>query len=109
MVRWAGCDASGDTWEQLDNPTNCELAIAAFGQATVWQLPRPAPAPPARARDWEHPAPIAPAGFSVDAAPPEDLSAALVGPGRTILYWWPKNGWQRGTVARFCPRAPSPT
>ena len=24
--------------------------------------------------------------------------------GRTILYWWPKDGWQRGTVARLCPR-----
>ena len=24
--------------------------------------------------------------------------------GRTVLYWWPDNGWQRGTVARLCPR-----
>jgi hypothetical protein len=23
LVRWAGCDASGDTWEPLDNLTNC--------------------------------------------------------------------------------------
>ena len=36
----------------------------------------------------------------MDMAPPGDLRAALV--GRTILYWWP--GWQRGTVARLCPR-----
>ena len=24
--------------------------------------------------------------------------------GRTILYWWPTDGWQRGTIARLCPR-----
>jgi hypothetical protein len=24
LVRWAGCDASGDMWEPLDNLTNCE-------------------------------------------------------------------------------------
>ena len=26
------------------------------------------------------------------------------GAGRTLLYWWPDDGWQRGTVARLCPR-----
>ena len=25
--------------------------------------------------------------------------------GRTLLYWWPDDGWQRGTMARLCPRA----
>ena len=30
------------------------------------------------------------------------LGAALV--GRQLLYWWPDDGWQRGTVARLCPR-----
>jgi hypothetical protein len=28
LVRWTGSDASGDTWEQLENLTNCEEAIA---------------------------------------------------------------------------------
>ena len=23
---------------------------------------------------------------------------------RTILYWYPEDGWQLGTVARICPR-----
>ena len=48
------------------------------------------------------PPPIPPTGFTVEAAPPGDLGAALV--GRTVLYWWPDDGWQRGTVARLCPR-----
>ena len=100
LVRWAGCDASGDTWEPLDNLTNCEEAIAAFEQTLGRALPRPALAPPAR--PGAAPAPIAPAGFTVDAAPPGNLGAALV--GRTILYWWPTDGWQRGRVARLCPR-----
>ena len=37
------------------------------------------------------PAPIPPAGYTVNAAPPGDLGAVLV--GRTRLYWWPTDGW----------------
>ena len=100
LVRWAGRDASGDTWEPLDNLTNCEEAISAFERATGRTLPRPPPAPPGGAA--VVPVPLAPVGFAVEAAPPGDLGAALV--GRSILYWWPTDGWQRGTVARLCPR-----
>ena len=46
LVRWTGLDAAGDTWEPLDNLTNCEAAIAAFEQATGRSLPRPPPTPP---------------------------------------------------------------
>jgi hypothetical protein len=91
LVRWAGCNASGDTWEPLDNLTNCNEVIAAFKQTLGRTLPRPALASPARPAGGAAPAPIAPAGFTVDAAPPGDLGAALV--GRTLLYWWPIDGW----------------
>ena len=101
LVRGAGRDASGDMWEPLDNLTNCEEAIVAFERATGRSLPRPPPPPPAAAPS-APPSPIPPAGFIVDAAPPGDLRAPLV--GRTLLYWWPDEGWQRGTVARLCPR-----
>ena len=100
LVRWTGLDAAGDTWEPLDNLTNCEDAIAAFEQATGRSLPRPAPPPPTGTA--VAPPPIPPTGFTVEAAPPGDLGAALV--GKTVLYWWPDDGWQRGTVARLCPR-----
>ena len=100
LVRWTGLDAAGDTWEPLDNLTNCEGAIAAFEQANGRSLPRPAPPPPNGTA--VTPPPIEPTGFTVEAAPPGDLGAALV--GRTVLYWWPDDGWQRGTVARLCPR-----
>ena len=79
---------------------HCDEAIAAFEQATGRPLPRPTSAPPPFIGS--PPAPIAPTGFFVDAAPPGDLGPALV--GRTLLYWWPTDGWQRGTVARLCPR-----
>jgi hypothetical protein len=102
LVRWAGRDASGDTWEPLDNLTNCAEAIAAFERATGRILPRPGPAPPAAPAAAAPPPPIPPAGFTVDAAPPGDLGAALV--GQRLLYWWPDEGWQRGSVARLCPR-----
>ena len=47
LVRWAGSDASGDTWEPLDSLTECAEAISAFKRATGRVLPRPAPKPPA--------------------------------------------------------------
>jgi hypothetical protein len=34
LVRWAGRDASGDTWEPLERLTNCEAALIAFEQDT---------------------------------------------------------------------------
>ena len=49
LVRWMGLDAAGEIQKPLDNLTNNEAAIAAFEQATVRSLPRPAPlTPPAR-------------------------------------------------------------
>ena len=69
LVHWTGLDAAGDTWEPLDNLTNCEAAIAAFEQATGRSFHRPPPPLP----------PLAGA-----AAPPCDLGAALM--GRTVFY-----------------------
>ena len=103
LVRWAGHDASGDTWEPLEHLTNCEDAIRDFERARGCTVPRPSPPPPSRAAGGRA-APLPPSGFVVDTAPPPDLGAALV--GRSILYWWPTDGWQRGTIARVCPRAP---
>ena len=46
--------------------------------------------------------PIPPTGFTVEAAPPGDLGAALG--ARTVLHWLPDDGWQLGSVACLCPR-----
>jgi hypothetical protein len=89
LVRWVGRDASGDTWEPLDNLTNCAEAIAAFDRATCRSLPRPCHPSPAAAIA-APPPPIPPADFIVDAAPPGDLGVPLV--GRTLLHWWPDYG-----------------
>ena len=40
LVSWVGGAAPRDPGEPLDNPTNCEEAIAAFERATVSALPR---------------------------------------------------------------------
>ena len=101
LVLWAGHDASGDTWEPLNNLTNCEKAITAFERATGSSLPRRAPPPPAAAAVPPGP-PISPACFTVDLAPPGDLRATLA--SRTILYRWLEDGWQRGIVACLCLR-----
>ena len=50
LVRWAGQDASGESWEPLENLTNCEEAIAAFERSRGVKLPRRPPAP--RRRWW---------------------------------------------------------
>ena len=78
-------------------------AIRAFEQARGLALPRAPPPPPSHACGGVAP-PFPPAGYSVDPSP-GDLGATLVGTGRRILYWWPSDGWQLGTVARIC--APS--
>ncbi len=62
LVRWAGRDALGDTWEPLNNLTYCQEAISAFELATGLTLPRPPPAPPGRAA--ASPAPLAPVSFA---------------------------------------------
>jgi hypothetical protein len=53
LVRLTGLEAArpraaspGDTWEPLDNLTNCEAAITAFKQDTGRTLPRQAQPPP---------------------------------------------------------------
>ena len=104
LVRWAGADASADTWEPLENLTHCDDAVRAFEQARGVTLPRPALAPPSQGLGGV-PLPAAPPGFEVDAAAPLADDAALV--GRRILYWWPDDGgWQLGEVAKFGARAP---
>jgi hypothetical protein len=42
--------------------------------------------------------PTAPAGFRL--ASPADLLAGAALVGQAVLYWWPSDGWVRGTVAR---------
>ena len=77
----------------FDNLTNCEKAVAAFELATGCSLPR-------RSRRRRRAAADSAGRFH--RGPPGDLRAALV--GWMILYWWPEDGWQRGTVARLCQR-----
>ena len=102
LVRWAGHDASGDTWAPLDNLTNREEAVAAFERATCRSLPPRVMPPPAAA---VAPPPIPPAGFTVDLAPPGDLWRSSAGPSST--GGGPRTGCpapRRGVVARLCPR-----
>ena len=97
LVRWAGCDASLDTWEPLDNLTSCEEAVTAFEQALGRPLPRPAPLPPAVAA----PLPTPLAGFTIDAAPPGNL--------RVVAAWssWGELVTGRRVAARYS-RTPLP-
>ena len=46
LVRWAGQDASGESWEPLENLTNCEEAIAAFERRVSRRQASPPPSRP---------------------------------------------------------------
>ena len=78
-------------------PTLCTDVRRFVGRS----LPRWAPPPLPLAGAINAPPSILPAGYTVEAPPPGDLGAALVG---TMLNWWPNDGWQRGTVACPCHR-----
>ncbi len=95
LVRWAGRDASDDTWGPLDNLFDSAEAIAAFERATERVLPLPAPSPPA-ATAAAPPPPIPPAGFTVDVASP---------PGIWVRRWW-GSGCSTGGPARAGSAAP---
>ena len=102
LVRWVGKDASGDTWEPVEHLANCESALRDFEAAQGISVPRPqSPPGPAGPR----PGPVPPPGFSIEPnPPPDDPSSLLV--GRKILYYWPSEGWQLGSVARLCTKQP---
>ena len=96
LVRWTGLDAAGDTWEPLDNLTNCEDAIAAFEQATCSSLPRPAQPPPT--------------ATTYPAHRLHSRSGCAQRPGRCAggqdcFTGGPTMVQQRGTVARLCQRS----
>ena len=107
LVRLAGCDASRDTvtrsrWTTL--PTVRRPVPHLRGPRAALSL---TPGRPHRCRlllgrPLAYPA-LPPAGFTraIDAAPPGDLRAELV--GRTLPYWWPDD-----RVAAQYSRTPAP-
>ncbi len=101
LVRRTGLDAYGDTgslWRIL--PT-VRMLFVFLSRLAGWSYLAPRCFRASHACGGVAP-PLPPAGYSVDPSP-GDLGATLV--GRRILYWWPSDGWQLGTVARIC--APS--
>jgi hypothetical protein len=93
LVRWAGCDASGDTWEPLDTCSNREEAISAFS-GPLRQV-EPVLRQHRRAGlQLSLPHSRQSAQFAVDseAAPPGDVGAALVGQTTRMLYSRPTDG-----------------
>ena len=102
LVRWAGHDASGDTWAPLDNLTNREEAVAAFERATCRSLPPPRHAAAGRRRR----AAADSAGRFHRGPRATGRSLALV--GRTILHWWwPEDGLPGATARRRRPPLPA--
>ena len=102
LVRWAGQDASGESWEPLENLTNCEEAIAAFERSRGVKLPRRPPDPPS-AVVVGVPSPFPPTGNTVDPtwAARWSAGASSTGGARTA------GSWARWLASRRRP--PSPT
>ena len=55
------------------------------------------------------PSPTQPTPIPSPPTPPPEFALAdpsLAVVGDHILYWWPDDGWQHGTVVRECRRSP---
>ena len=65
-------------------------------------MPRPQPPPGPLA---PRPGPEPPPGFSVDLNPPPDHPPSFL-VGKKIQYYWPREGWRLGSVARLCTKPP---
>ena len=106
-----GLNAAVDTWEQLCRLTNCEAAFAAFEQmmaSSCWPA-LPAAGPPPSAAVAGAPAPNLPAGYKVDAAPPGNLDAVLMGSLRPLLYLRPMTAGSAAESLASARAAPSRT
>jgi len=104
LIRWAGKDASGDTWEPVEHLTHCEEALQDFEAARGVAVPRPPPSARRAAPSQPPPLPPPPSGFSIAASAPDGPPAGLV--GSKILYWWPEDGWLLGSVAKVSSKPP---
>ena len=97
LVRWRGHTSADDEWLRLEELAHCPDKVAEYDAAPRRRADRSGDAavpPPARAL-----APcVAPVGFRLATAAEVVTGTALV--GRAVLFFWPTDGWVRGTVVR---------
>jgi len=112
LVRWRGHASAEDSWEPVENLTNCPERLAEYA-AAAHRRPKarraaarvePAllphhPVPSPRQVPGLPPPPQPPVGWVI-----EPLGLPVV--GASLLYWWPDVGWQRGRVVRPSTQAP---
>ena len=90
LVRWAGCDASRDTWGTTSPTVRRPLQLSSGRRAALCHaLPRFRRLLPAL-QQLAAPLPIPPAGYTIDAVPPAFFGAELV--GQKLLYRWQADG-----------------
>ena len=103
LVRWRGHASADDEWLRLEELAHCPEKVAEYDAAAPRRraalragpdaAPMPVPAAPPPA-----PPLVAPAGFRLAVQSEVVTGPALV--GRSVLFYWPTDGWVRGTVAR---------
>ena len=105
LERWTGLDAAGDTWEPLDNLTNCSAAIAAF-EASSSRCAAAAAALPAAARRRRRRALTDPAGMLHGRCGAAQRPGRRAGrqDGALLVARRRLRRPPRGTVACLCPR-----
>ena len=111
LVRWRGHTAADDSWLRVEELEHCRDLVAEYDAAAprhharrrgpraarrggAAAPPAPGPSPAAVVAT----PPTAPTGFRL--ASPADVLAGAALVGQAVLYWWPSDGWVRGTVAR---------
>jgi hypothetical protein len=120
LVRWRGHTSADDEWLRREELTHCPdkvaeydaaaprrraarrgLAAAAAPEAAAPGPAPAAPAAPAAAGPAAAPARrplVAPAGLRL--ATPSEVVTGTALVGRSVLFFWPTEGWVRGTVVR---------
>ena len=110
LVRFRGYTSAADEWVRAEELRNCREKVDEYEAAAPFRRgarrrhgddsPPSAPLPAQHPAPW---VPQVPAGFRISTPLEVTQGPALV--GSQVLYLWPATGWERGRVARLCPRA----
>jgi hypothetical protein len=104
LVRWRGHTSADDEWLRTEELVHCQEKVAEYDAAAPRRraarlgVPGAGPVVVPTALAAETALAVAPPGFRLASSAEALAGKALV--GRSILYWWPGQGWVQGRVVR---------
>jgi hypothetical protein len=104
LVRWCGHTSADDEWLRTEELVHCQEKVAEYDAAAPRRraarlgVPGAGPVVVPTALAAETALVVAPPGFRLASSAEALAGKVLV--GRSILYWWPGQGWVQGRVVR---------